>query len=116
MAKIECELYGDFEDILAELHCAVMDGSASASFEDGSDIETSSMRCAVRAYERYSAFGGNRVSLSFTLIESEERIFFTAISTGGSKAVFFKFDTVGEENFLSTIEWVVEMYSRDKDQ
>ena len=116
MAKIECELYGNFEDILAEFHCAVMDGSVSASFEDGSDIETSSMRCAVRTYERYSAFGGNRVSLSFTLIESEGRIFFTAISTGGSQAVFFKFDTVGEENFLSTIEWVVEMYSKDKNQ
>lgn len=116
MAKIECELYGDYEEILAELHCAVMDGSASASFEDGTDFETSGMRCAVRAYERYSAFGGNRVSLSFTLVESEGRIFLSAISTGGSQAVFFKFDTVGEETFLSTIEWVVEMYSRDKNQ
>lgn len=116
MAKIECELYGDFEEILAELHCAIMDGSASASFEDGSDIETSSMRCAVRAYERYSIFGGNRVSLSFTLIESEDRIFFSAISTGGSQAVLFKINTIGEESCLSTIEWVVEMYSRDINQ
>lgn len=116
MAKIECELYGDFEEILAEFHCAVMDGSVSASFEDGSDMETSNMRCAVRVYERYSTFGGNRVSLSFTLIESEGRIFFTAISTGGSQAVFFKLNTVGEESFLSTIEWVAEMYGKDKNQ
>lgn len=114
MAKIERELYGDFEDILAEFHSAIMDGSISASFEDGTDFETSNMRCAVRVYERYSAFGGNRVSLTFILVESNGRIFFTAITAGGSQAVFFKFDTVGEETFLSTIEWVVEMYSKDK--
>ncbi len=116
MAKIECELYGEYEEILAKFHNAVMDGSYSASFEDGSNFVTSNMRCAVRAYERYSIVGKNRVSLTFTLVESEGRIFFSAITTGGSQAVFYKIDTIGEENFLSTIEWVVEMYSRDKNQ
>lgn len=114
MAKVDCELYGDFDDILNHLHRAVMEGSTSASFEEASDFETGDMRCAVRAYERYSYFGGNRVSLSITLVRSGKRVFLSAITTGGSQAVFFKINTVGEENFLSTIDWVIDMYSKDK--
>ena len=116
MAKIECELYGNFDEILSKFHNAVMDGSASASFEDSSYFETSDMRCAVRSYERYSVFGQNRVSLTFTLAQSEGRIFFSAITAGGSQAVFFKFNTVGEETFLNTIVWVVKSYSTDRNQ
>lgn len=116
MAKIDCELYGDFDEILGYLHKAVMEGSSSASFEEGSDFETSNMRCAVRAYERYSYLGKNRVSLSITLIESDKRVFLSAISTGGSQAVFFKINTIGEETFLNTIDWVIDMYCKDKYQ
>lgn len=31
MAKVSCELYGEFDEILYSLHNAIMDGSASAS-------------------------------------------------------------------------------------
>lgn len=114
MAKVECELYGDFDEILKYLHNAVMNGSASASFEEGSDFGTEDMRCAVRAYERYSFLGKNRVSLSFTLVKSGKRVFLSAITTGGSQAVFFKLNTFGENSFLNTIDWVIDMYSKDK--
>lgn len=37
MAKLEKKVYGDFEGILSQIDRAVMRGSVSATFEDGSD-------------------------------------------------------------------------------
>ena len=113
MAKIECELFGNFDEILEKLNTAVLEGSQSAALEEFSDFVTPDMQCAIRAYGRYSWSGNGRVSLNITLIESGGKIFLSAISTGGSQAVFFKLNTIGEENFLSTIKWVVDMYSKD---
>lgn len=113
MAKIECELHGDFDDILKSLHNAVMDGSTSVSFEESSDFRTADMRCAVRSYERYSMLGKGRVSLTFTLVQANGKTFVSAISSGGSQAVFFKINTIGENNFLNTLDWAIDMYTRD---
>lgn len=46
MAKIEAELYGNFDIILMDLHNTVMRGSTSASLEESSDIVVGSTRCA----------------------------------------------------------------------
>lgn len=111
MAKYECTLRGEFDEILAQIHSGILEGSASASFEDGSDFHQGALRCAVRVYERYSMFGGNRVSLNITFAQGEESsIFFTAITSGGSQAVLFKVNTVGEETFLDCAVRLVEPY------
>lgn len=44
MAKIEAELYGNFDIILMDLHNTVMRGSSSASLEESSDIVVGSTR------------------------------------------------------------------------
>lgn len=44
MAKIEAELYGNFDIILMDLHNTVMRGSTSASLEESSDIVAGSTR------------------------------------------------------------------------
>lgn len=110
MAKIECELHGNFDVILNTLHNAVMSGSSSASVEDSSDFYTNSVRCAVRTYERYSYMGNGRVSMNITLLEAEGRIFFSAITSGGSQAMFFKINTIGENSFLDTIRNAVNAF------
>jgi len=56
--------------------------------------------------------GGNRVSLNITLIGNGNRLFLTAITSGGSQAVFFKMNTMGEESFLNCVKEIVENYSR----
>lgn len=68
MAKYECRLQGSFEHLLQRLHDGILSGNVSASYEDGSNFAGGGVRCAVRVYERYSWFGGNRVSLNMTLI------------------------------------------------
>ena len=110
MAKIECELKGQFDIILNSLHSTIMGNSASATLEDSSDFWGSGSRCSVRAYERYTYLGKGRVSLNITLYEIEGRIFISAISTGGSQALFFKINTVGEHTFLNTIKDVIDSY------
>ena len=110
MAKLECELQGNFQEILAGIERAVLVGSMSASEEDGSDFFAGDFRCAVRVYERYSMLGGNRVSMNLTLLQAGGRIFLSAITSGGSQAVFWKMNTFGEEAFLDTITEAVRPY------
>jgi len=110
MAKLECVLNGSFDEILSALDAAIFQSSMSASFEDGSDITANGCRCAVRVYERYSMAGGNRVSLNLILIEDGERVHLSAITSGGSQAVFFKINTFGEEAFLDCIRQTAERY------
>ena len=103
MAKYERAFTGDFDSALSQLEQAVLDGSASASYEDGSDYRSGDFRCAVRVYERYSWTGGNRVSMDLTLVGRGRELFLSAITSGGSQAMFFKVNTFGEEAFLDTI-------------
>ncbi|MCL1978541.1 MAG: DUF6054 family protein, partial [Methanomassiliicoccaceae archaeon] len=112
--KYESRLQGDFDDFLRFLENGIMNGSISASFEEGSDFGKNGVRCAVRAYERYSMMGSSRVSLSFVLIGVDKELFITVISTGGSQAIFFKINTIGEKSFLQSAVDIIEEYKHCK--
>ena len=108
MAKMERTLRGDFNEILDRIENGIMKGSISATLEDGSDFSDGSSRCSVRVFERYSALGSNRVSLSVTLFEGRDgTIRLSAITSGGSQAMFFKINTWGEQVFLDKLEGVL---------
>ena len=108
MAKMERTLRGDFNDILRRIENGIMRGSVSASLEDSSDFSDGSCRCAVRVFERYSAMGSNRVSLNVTLFEGKDgTIHLSAITSGGSQAMFFKINTFGEQAFLDKLAQVL---------
>ena len=110
MAKLERTLTGDFDALLDYLHDGIVGGSASASWEDGSDYYGRDFRCAVRVYERYSLMGGNRVSLGLTLIGEGDQIFLSAITSGGSQAVFRKMNTLGAGAFLEKVEELLDRW------
>ncbi len=112
MAKYERRLQGDFYNFLNCIHQDITNGSSSVSYEDGSDIDLPGSIVAVRVYERYSMAGGNRVSLSVTITGSGEDLFISAITSGGSQAIFFKVNTIGEETFLELCRDSVENYIR----
>ena len=99
MAKLEKRVRGNFDEIENRLHQAILEGSMSATYEDGSNWRLEGVRCAVRVYERYSYMGGNRVSMSLTLVGAGDEVCITAITSGGSQAMFFKVNTWGEEPF-----------------
>lgn len=114
MAKYERNLKGDFNSLLNWLHREITSGSISVSYEDGSDITIGEVSTAVRVYERYSAIGGNRVSMNVTIVGNGEDLFVSAITSGGSQAVFFKINTFGEGAFLSLCEKSVEEFIRNQ--
>ena len=115
MAKLERNLTGDFDALLEHVHRGLLRENASISCEDGSDYcSADGLRCAVRVYERYSMIGGNRVSLNLTLVGEGRDIFLSAITSGGSRAVVFKINTLGEGAFLDCVEKLLdEMCIRD---
>ncbi|MBQ6023350.1 MAG: hypothetical protein IJR51_03510 [Clostridia bacterium] len=104
MAKLETTLQGNFDEILTRIQKGIMGGSISATMEDASDFSDGYSRCSVRVFERYSWIGSNRVSLSVTLFQGENGVIrLSAITSGGSQAMFFKFNTFGEEAFLDKL-------------
>lgn len=108
MAKYEKTVNGDFYKILAKIENGILNSSISASLEESSDFRSGDARCSVRVFERYSYFGSNRVSLSVTVFQNgEEPVRISAITSGGSQAVFFKLNTVGEEAFLDKLKDVL---------
>ena len=112
VAKYEKHLTGNFDEVLNAVTDGVLNGSMSASYEDGSDWTNGTVRCAVRVFERYSYMGGNRVSMNVTLVGNGRDLFLSAITSGGSQAVFFKLNTLGEESFLEKLVPIVENYKK----
>ena len=105
MAKIERVINRDFDQLLSTIEDGIINGSVSASLEDASDFRSQDARCSVRVFERFSYTGGNRVSLNVTLFSKMARslVHLSAITAGGSQAVFFKLNTFGEEAFLDKL-------------
>ena len=111
-------LYGDFEKtirnqkfntLLRKLEQEIPDSSWSADLEAGSDFKEGEARCSVRVFERYSMVGGNRLSLTLTMFQNADSpIRLSAITAGGSQAVFFKMNTLGEESFLDDVKDLLE--------
>lgn len=109
MAELEKRIQGDFYDILRKIENGIVHGSISASVEGSSDFRSGDAKCSVRVFERYSYMGGNRCSLSVTLFQNgDEDIYLSAISSGGSQAIFFKINTFGEEAFLDKLRKIIE--------
>lgn len=111
MAHYEHELTGDVDRLVAHLDQAIPEGSVTAKLEDSSTHTIGDARMVVRVYERYSAFGGNRVSLSVSILAVGQQMSLTATTSGGSQAMFFKMNTFGEEAFLRRAVEAIESYS-----
>lgn len=108
MAKLECTVNGDFDAVIAKITDGIENGSMTSSLEDSSDFTTGDTRCSVRVFERYSYMGKNRVSLSITLLQvGSNPIQLSAITSGGSQAMLFKINTLGEESFLDLLKEIL---------
>ncbi|MBQ3109059.1 MAG: hypothetical protein IJP37_00740 [Clostridia bacterium] len=116
MAKLERTIsHVDFNGLIYRIEQGILNGSATAELEDSSDYENGDTRVAVRVFERYSAIGSNRVSLNVTLVQSGgvfSPIFVSGITSGGSQAMVFKINTIGEETFLDKLREILDEYGR----
>ena len=105
MAKLERTLNQNFSTVLQKIEEGILNGSISASLEASSDFKDGDAKCSVRVFERYSYMGGNRLSMSVTLFQNGDGpVHLSAVTAGGSQAMFFKINTWGEESFLEKLE------------
>jgi len=100
MAHYDCQLSGSVEDLVAHLDEEILRGSVSATLEEQIEHRAGDARMVLRAYERFSGFSGSRVSLTVAILAVGQQLSVSALTTAGSKAMFFKMDTVGEGTFL----------------
>lgn len=110
MAKYEKKIKGNFFEFVEYINKELMNDSISISFEEGSSFSSEGYRCVTNVYERFSYVGGNRVSLNITVFGTDAEFYFTAITAGGSQALFFKMNTWGEEAFLDRLIAIVDKY------
>lgn len=104
MAQIERTLHGDLRQWLIRIEEGILNGSLSASLESSSDFVENGAQCSVRVFERYSYTGGNRLSLSVVLFQAGDGpIHLSATASGGSQALFFKINTLGENAFMDKL-------------
>ncbi|MEO9327099.1 DUF6054 family protein [Gordonia aurantiaca] len=97
MAEYERTFTGDFDEVLRSIRFGIITGSASASFEDGTEFHAGDVRCATHVYERYNTAGSNRLSLTVTLVGRGDHPSLCAITSGGSQAIFWKINTLGKQ-------------------
>ncbi|MBQ7955428.1 MAG: hypothetical protein IJ282_06720 [Lachnospiraceae bacterium] len=109
MAKLEMNIRGNFYQIKEKITEGILKGSVSATLEDSSFFNSGDARCGVLVFERYSHMGGNRVSMNVTMFQNgNEDVQISAITSGGSQAVFFKINTWGEEAFLDKLREILQ--------
>ncbi len=109
MAKYEAKLKGNLYTIIADVENSVA-SSITASEEESSTINFPNGKLVVKAYERYSYFGQNRLGLTISYLDIGDYIYVVAITTGGSQALFFKINTIGEVAFLDKVSQVLNKY------
>ena len=108
MAKLEKALNRNIDELRNTIIDGILEGSMSATLEDQSSFKAGQARCEVIVFERYSYLGENRVSMNVTLFQyGDEPVRLSAITSGGSQAVFWKINTLGEESFLEKLEEIL---------
>lgn len=103
MAKLDRDVGGSFDEVLGRLTNGILSGSVSATLEDGADYAFHDGRVAVRVFERFSYMGGNRLTMTLVVSEKNGCVHVTAVTSGGSQALFWKINTFGEEAFLQKL-------------
>ena len=104
-------LTGSAEALANYLDQAISQGSVSASIENGDELSIGDARLIVRTYERYSVAGGNRLTLSVSILAVGDRMEVALSTSGGSEAVFFKINRFGEDAFMGRATQAIDAFS-----
>ncbi|MDD6466715.1 MAG: DUF6054 family protein [Erysipelotrichaceae bacterium] len=110
MAKYQKDFKGNYENFISFLIQDLKRQSMSATLEDRVDLCVNDVNVCTMVFERYSMTGKNRCSMTVTVINHQNNINCTAITSGGSQGVFLKINTIGEESFLDTIRTSIKHY------
>lgn len=110
MAIYEEKFNGDFNDFVKYIDRAILTGSFSANFVDGSFSQYNGVSHSVRVYERYSVVSKNRLSLTVSVLGYDGELKVSLIAAGASQGLVFKFNTFSESNFIAETEKFIREY------
>ena len=113
MATTTRTVVGQLSEVVPFLEAGGLGRSRSASAEAAVDLGTSAGGIAVRGYERFSMMGNNRVGMSVTAIQDGPYVHIVGITLGGSQAMFLKLNTIGEEEFLATLNSTISQWEEE---
>jgi hypothetical protein len=102
---------GDARALAAHVDDAITRGSVSASIEVQDEVAIGDARMILRTYERFSALGGNRLTLSMSILAVDTTMEVALTTSGGSQAIFFKVNTFGEEDFMNQGRQALDTFS-----
>lgn len=113
MAKRVWTINRNIEDTKKIVKNAVLK-SISADLEDEEVTSSEHFINVFQVYERYSWASNNRLSLSVNMIsEPNSNVTkVTAISAGGSTAMFLKINSIGEHSFLNSLDDELFKYTK----
>ena len=86
MSRLSRLVNGNFDQIIRDVTDEILHGSISATLEESDDFSQGTARCSVRVFQA-----------------EDGPVCLSAITSGGSQAVFTKINTVGEETFLEKL-------------
>lgn len=104
-------LSGSADALAAHLDEAISRGSVSASIENQDERSIGDARMILRTYERYSMTGGNRLTLSVSILAVGDRMEVALTTSGGSQGVFLKINTFGESAFMDKAVEAMESFA-----
>lgn len=82
--------------------------SVSTNLESEIDMSTINTKIKLFVFERYSYFGKNRVTLTILVVSENDKTSISMVSSGGSQAMFFKINKIGENSFLEKAKNILE--------
>lgn len=113
MAELYRKITGSFDHLLDYLDDGILNSGVTISLKGAREFVSNGCRAAVRVYERYAFLGGNRMSLTLLLLQSDEDIEVYAVGSGGSQAAFFKINTWSEQGFVDDVARLLNDYEPD---
>lgn len=112
MAKVERFVKGDLDELREYVISGLSRLYVTFGVEDEFLGESNGHRYWLMAGEKYSAIGGNRMSINVTVIEEDDNNHVMATSTGASQGVFIKINTWSESELLKDFANILENWER----
>ncbi|MDO4860049.1 MAG: DUF6054 family protein [Bacillota bacterium] len=115
MAKYETEVTGTINDISEYISRYESELGLSAEVVDAATGSIGDVTYMTATYERYAYLGGNRSSLSITMLQHGNKVRIIAISAAGSTGVIIKINHWSEDAFLQAFVELIERYKKENE-
>ena len=108
MAKYETVINKNFDQMVSYLDKEISRSGVSMKLVDESNYILGGVPIAVRVYDKFYARNSNRTSLSVSMIGHEDKVYISAIGSGGGQGIFFNFSFGAEDDMVDIVKEIIE--------